>query len=94
LTVIFYVGFISAVNIADGANGLIPGIMTIAYSLFYLNTGEFVYAAIMAAYALFTIFNVISGRLFFGDTGAYGLGASLAISALCLFSQDVLERPS
>jgi UDP-N-acetylmuramyl pentapeptide phosphotransferase/UDP-N-acetylglucosamine-1-phosphate transferase len=54
----------------DGANRLILGIMTIAYSLFYLNTGEFFYAAMMAAYALFTIFNVISGRLFFGDTGA------------------------
>jgi hypothetical protein len=48
----------------DGANRLILGIMTIAYSLFYLNTGEFFYAAMMAAYALFTIFNVISGRLF------------------------------
>jgi hypothetical protein len=33
---------------ADEANGLIPGIMTIAYSLFYFNTGGFVYAAMMA----------------------------------------------
>ena len=91
LTVVFCVGFINAVNMADGANGLMPGIMTIAYSLFYLNTGEFVYAAMMTACGLFTIFNVISGRLFLGDTGAYGLGASLAISALYLFSQDVFS---
>jgi hypothetical protein len=34
---------------ADEANGLIPGIMIIAYSLLYLNTGEFFYAAMMAA---------------------------------------------
>ena len=91
LTVVFCVGFINAVNMSDGANGLMPGIMTIAYSLFYLNTGEFVYAAMMTACALFTIFNIISGRLFLGDTGAYGLGASLAISALYLFSQDVFS---
>ena len=91
LTVVFCVGFINAVNMSDGANGLMPGIMTIAYSLFYLNTGEFVYAAMMTACGLFTLFNVISGRLFLGDTGAYGLGASLAISALYLFSQDVFS---
>jgi UDP-GlcNAc:undecaprenyl-phosphate GlcNAc-1-phosphate transferase len=88
LTVVFCVGFINAVNMADGANGLMPGIMTIAYGLFYLNTGELVYAAMMTACGLFTIFNIMSGRLFLGDTGAYGLGASLAISALYLFSQD------
>ena len=91
LTVVFCVGFINAVNMSDGANGLMSGIMTIAYSLFYLNTGEFVYAAMMTACALFTLFNVISGRLFLGDTGAYGLGASVAISALYLFSQDVFS---
>jgi UDP-GlcNAc:undecaprenyl-phosphate GlcNAc-1-phosphate transferase len=91
LTVVFCVGFINAVNMSDGANGLMPGIMTIAYSLFYLNTGEFIYAAMMTACGLFTLFNVISGRLFLGDTGAYGLGASLAISALYLFSQDVFS---
>ena len=91
LSVIFCVGFINSANMADVANGLMPGIMTIAYSLFYLNIGEFVYAAMMAACVLFTIFNVISGRLFLGDTGAYGLGASLVISALYLFSQNVFS---
>ena len=64
LSVIFCVGFINSANMADVANGLMPGIMAIAYSLFYLNIGEFVYAAMMTACALFTIFNVISGRLF------------------------------
>ena len=91
LTVVFCVGFINAVNMSDGANGLMPGIMAIAYSLFYLNTGEFVYAAMMTACALFTLFNVISGRLFLGDTGTYGLGSSVAISALYLFSQDIFS---
>lgn len=59
LTVIFCVGFVNSINMADGANGLMAGMMT--------------------ACAVFTIFNMISGRLFLGDAGAYGLGASLAI---------------
>ena len=91
LTVIFCVGFVNSINMADGANGLMAGVMTIAYGLFYVNTGEFVYAAMMTACAVFTIFNMISGRLFLGDAGAYGLGASLAISGLYLFYDDVFS---
>ena len=91
LTVIFCVGFVNSINMADGANGLMAGMMTIAYGLFYVNTGEFVYAAMMTACAVFTIFNMISGRLFLGDAGAYGLGASLAISGLYLFYDDVFS---
>ena len=91
LTVIFCVGFVNSINMADGANGLMAGMMTIAYGLFYVNTGEFVYAAMMTACAVFTIFNMISGRLFLGDAGAYGLGASLAISGLYLFHDDVFS---
>lgn len=91
LTVIFCVGFINSINMADGANGLMAGVMTIAFSLFYVSTGEFVYAAMMTACAVFTIFNVISGRLFLGDAGAYGLGASLAISGLYLFYDDTFS---
>ena len=91
LTVIFCVGFVNSINMADGANGLMAGVMTIAFSLFYVSTGEFVYAAMMTACAVFTIFNVISGRLFLGDAGAYGLGASLAISGLYLFYDNVFS---
>jgi len=91
LTVIFCVGFVNSINMADGANGLMAGVMTIAFSLFYVSTGEFVYAAMMTACAVFTIFNVISGRLFLGDAGAYGLGASLAISGLYLFYENVFS---
>ena len=93
LTVIFCVGFVNSINMADGANGLMAGVMTIAFSLFYVSTGEFVYAAMMTACAVFTIFNVISGRLFLGDAGAYGLGASLAISGLYLFYESVFSAP-
>ena len=93
LTVVFCVGFINAINMADGANGLVPGILTIAFSVFYMETGGFAYATLMTSCALFTIFNVISGRLFLGDAGAYGLGAALALSGLFLFSEGVFSAP-
>ena len=91
LTVIFCVGFINAVNMADGANGLLPGILTISFSIFYLETNGFVYATLMTSCGLFTIFNVISGRLILGDAGAYGLGAALVLSGLFLFSEGVFS---
>ena len=87
ITVIFCVGFINAVNMADGANGLMPGILTISFGLFYAVSGAFSYACLMTSCGLFTIFNVISGRLFLGDAGSYGLGAALCISGLFLYSK-------
>ena len=87
LTVIFCVGFINAANMADGANGLMPGILTISFGLFYAETGAYVFVCLMTSCGLFTIFNVISGRLFLGDTGAYGLGAALCLSGLFLYSR-------
>jgi UDP-GlcNAc:undecaprenyl-phosphate GlcNAc-1-phosphate transferase len=93
LTVIFCVGFINAVNMADGANGLMPGILAIAFSLFFAETGFLVYAALMTSCGLFTIFNVISGRIFLGDAGSYGLGAALVLSGLFLFSEGVFSAP-
>jgi UDP-GlcNAc:undecaprenyl-phosphate GlcNAc-1-phosphate transferase len=91
LTVIFCVGFINAVNMADGANGLIPGILTISFGLFYTETGSLVFAALMTSCGLFTIFNLISGRLFLGDTGSYGFGAAIVLSSLILFRQGIFS---
>ena len=93
LTVIFCVGFINAVNMADGANGLIPGIFTVSFGLFYIETGSLAYAALMTSCGIFTIFNVISGRLFLGDTGSYGFGAILALSGLILYRQGLFSAP-
>ena len=93
LTVVFCVGFINAVNMSDGANGLIPGICTISFGLFYAETGAFIYACLMTSCGLFTLFNMISGRLFLGDAGSYGLGAALGLSGLFLYCQDILSAP-
>ncbi len=91
ITLVFCVGFVNAVNMADGANGLIPGIITIALAVFYMELGSFTYAIFMTTCGLFTLFNVISGRLFLGDAGAYGLGSMLALNGLFLYSAEVFS---
>ena len=91
ITLIFCVGFVNAVNMADGANGLIPGVMTIAFAIFYMEAGSFTFAIFMTTCGLFTIFNIISGRLFLGDAGAYGLGSMVALNGLFLHSTGVFS---
>jgi UDP-N-acetylmuramyl pentapeptide phosphotransferase/UDP-N-acetylglucosamine-1-phosphate transferase len=91
LTVIFCIGFVNAINMADGANGLMPGTLTLSFIVFYMETGFLVYAVLLTSCGLFTIFNVISGRLFLGDSGAYGLGSLLVLSGLFLFSEKIFS---
>ena len=87
LVVLFFsIGFINAVNTVDGANGLVPGIFVIAYSIFTLEFSHITHPSGLYGAALFLIFNVISGRLFLGDAGSYGMGAGLLFSALALLA--------
>ena len=60
--IIFLVGFINAVNMADGANGLVPGIAFFSLYLFSLQTGRLIDESFMAACGVFLLFNV-PGRL-------------------------------
>ena len=91
LTVVFCIGFVNAINMADGANGLMPGTLTLAFIVFYLETDLLAFAVLMTSCGLFAIFNVISGRLFLGDAGAYGLGSVLVISGLYLYSESIFS---
>jgi UDP-N-acetylmuramyl pentapeptide phosphotransferase/UDP-N-acetylglucosamine-1-phosphate transferase len=74
---VFAVGFINALNMADGANGLVPGIALASFAVFFMEYGRPMDGALMFACSIFFIFNVISGWYFLGDTGSYGLGAIL-----------------
>ena len=56
-----------------------------------MEVGSFTYAIFMTTCGLFTLFNVISGRLFLGDAGAYGLGSMIALNGLFLYSAEVFS---
>jgi len=80
ITVLFCVGFINAINMADGANGLVPGIVFIASIIFNSVIGALVWEILSIVTGVFLLFNIISGRLFLGDAGAYGLGSILVLA--------------
>jgi len=81
LAVVFCVGFINAINMADGANGLVPGIVFLSSIIFHSVTGAFVWEVLSIVTGVFLLFNVISGRLFLGDAGSYGLGTILVLGS-------------
>lgn len=83
LAVIFAVGFINAVNMADGANGLMPGIIFITCTIFQQLSGTFswVWGILAFVTGVFLLFNIVSGRLFLGDGGAYALGSLMVIGS-------------
>lgn len=87
LCLIFCVGFLNAVNMADGANGLVSSIAVIFYIIFYQEFGGMGFLAVLMSVSVFLIFNVISGRLFLGDAGAYGVGACLLVTSLFSYSE-------
>ena len=87
LTIIFCVGFLNAINMADGANGLVPGIALLSFFLFSLLDNSPVWSYLVVGFGIFVIFNLISGRLFLGDAGSYGVGCLLSLGGLFIVSQ-------
>ena len=84
----FSVGFINAVNTVDGANGLVAGIFVISCYIFTTEMDGIALPAGLFGAGLFLIFNVVSGRLFLGDAGAYGLGTAMLITGLTAYSEE------
>ena len=93
LVVLFLVGFINAVNMADGANGLMPGVMTCAMLIFYLQSGRMVDEALFTVFAAFLLFNIVVGNFFLGDMGAYGIGCLMALFGFKFFNDGTLSLP-
>ncbi len=73
---------LNATNMADGANGLMPLVFMGTFYAYAILTGELAYFSIAIGLMVFTLFNVLSGRLFLGDVGSYGLGALAGLGAI------------
>ena len=89
----FSVGFINAVNTVDGANGLVIGIFVINCYIFTAEMDGIALPAGLYGASLFLIFNVVSGRLFLGDAGAYAIGSAMLVTGLAAFSEGVVSLP-
>ena len=81
------VGFINAGNMADGANGLLSTIAIAVLLVGFLETGSGVLIALMVSTIVFSLFNVLTGSMFLGDSGAYFLSALMALICVDLYIQ-------
>ena len=88
LSVVAIVGIINAVNLIDGIDGLASGVGILisgVYGLWFLNSGDVIYAIIGFSLAgslfAFFIYNVFgnSNKIFMGDTGSLILGMTVAV---------------
>lgn len=93
VTLFFSVGFINAVNTVDGANGLVSGIFAITCFIFLSETNNIAHQSGFYGASLFLLFNVISGRLFLGDSGSYGIGAAMLLMGLESLTMGVVSLP-
>jgi phospho-N-acetylmuramoyl-pentapeptide-transferase len=83
------VSFANAFNIADGLDGMSPGLLliclvsflAISYSNVDPGLGVFI-AILMGSTAAFLYFNIYRARIWLGDVGSMALGASLGLIGL------------
>ncbi len=83
------VSFVNAFNIADGLDGLAPGLLLICLGAFLaisstaLNSTLTVFIAVLiGSVAAFLYFNIYKARIWLGDVGSMSLGAVLAVIGL------------
>jgi len=98
LFILVLISTANAVNFTDGLDGLAAGLMIIAFGAFGILSyvqGLMILAAFCAVVAGaimgFLWFNVPPAKLFMGDAGAIGLGATLGVIAM--LSDQVLILP-
>lgn len=89
LAVFSIVAFANAYNISDGLDGLSSGLLTIclfaflALSSSVLNENLTIFTGVwIGALIAYLYFNVFPARVYLGDAGAYGFGATLAVIGL------------
>ncbi|MFV3129415.1 glycosyltransferase family 4 protein [Niveispirillum sp. KHB5.9] len=86
LTIISLVGFQYAFNMSDGANGIASG-MAMIWGMFFALAGagtlSMLALLIVAGGAVFLVFNM-RGRIFLGDSGAYGISAVMGLLGLAV----------
>lgn len=81
----------NAFNIADGANGLSAGVglCSLLFLVFEIDLTEIVvFAGLIASLSLFIAHNLVHGRFFLGDGGAYFVGALVGLNLVHVSRTD------
>jgi len=83
------VAFANAYNISDGLDGLSTGLLTICLFAFLalastvLNQNLAIFSGVwIGALIAYLYFNIFPARVYLGDAGAFGFGATLAVIGL------------
>ncbi|MBI4036983.1 hypothetical protein HY385_01005 [Candidatus Daviesbacteria bacterium] len=89
LAIFAIIAFANAYNISDGLDGLSSGLLTICLFAFLalahtvLNQNLAVFVGVwIGALIAYLYFNVFPARIYLGDAGAFGFGATLAVIGL------------
>lgn len=97
LFILVIVATMNAVNITDGLDGLVGGLLGLAffsYALIALVHGQIGIAifcgTIVGSLLAFLWFNIYPARFFMGDTGSMALGATLGVIAMLTNSVAIL----
>ena len=90
ITIFIIVGFINASNISDGANGILSGISTIIFLIFYFETRNLIYFSLFEIILFFFLYNIIIGKVYLGDAGSYLLGFLISTNSLYLYNENIL----
>ena len=91
ISIFVIVGFINASNISDGANGILSGISTIIFLIFYLETKNLIYFALFEIILFFFLYNITIGKVYLGDAGSYFLGFLISTNSLYLYNENILS---
>lgn len=90
-TAFIMVGYINAVNLTDGIDGLCSGVTIPVCAFFAIvaynkgNTAVFIFAmALMAGLIVFLMYNINPAKVFMGDTGSLFLGGAVCAMAFAL----------
>jgi len=89
---VFMIGFVNAVNLTDGLDGLASGVTALVATFFMFSAwaaGNGIMPVVGSAVGSllgFLVFNTYPARVFMGDTGSLALGGFVAACALILKS--------
>jgi len=83
----------NAFNTADGANGLVSGVsfFTLLALSPFMNMPEWVLSTIELSLILFLLLNLMTGRFFLGDSGAYLCGAMVGFAVIYVSNTYVIS---